>query len=107
MRILIILVLVVVALALLRALARDVIKAVSKSLGAGEDADEDDVRRPARDNGERAPGGSRRSAGRLVKDPVSGTFVDEATAVKDNIGGQTYYFESAENRDAFRRRERG
>ena len=103
MRILIILVLVVVALALLRALARDVIKAVSKSLGAGEDASQ----RAARENDGRAPGGSRRSAGRLVKDPVSGTFVDEATAVKDNIGGQTYYFESAENRDAFRRRERG
>ena len=38
----------------------------------------------------------------LKKDPVCGTFIAPSTAVQKVVGGQTYYFCSAECRDKFR-----
>ncbi len=53
-----------------------------------------------------APGGQPQStssetpvAGELKKDPVCGTYVLAATAVKMTSGGQTYYFCSTDCRD--------
>jgi YHS domain-containing protein len=39
--------------------------------------------------------------GELVKDPVCGVFVSQATAVKKIVGGQTRYFCSEGCRDKF------
>jgi YHS domain-containing protein len=39
--------------------------------------------------------------GELVKDPVCGTFVSPAAAVKKIAGGETHYFCSVECRDKF------
>ncbi len=52
-----------------------------------------------------APGNSKQGpiSGHLVRDPVSGTFIDEELAVKEVINGQTFYFESKDNRDAYLR----
>ena len=38
----------------------------------------------------------------LKKDPVCGTFIAPSTAVQKIVGGQTYFFCSAECRDKFR-----
>ena len=38
----------------------------------------------------------------LKKDPVCGTFIAASSAVQKTIGGQIYYFCSAECRDKFR-----
>ena len=38
----------------------------------------------------------------LKRDPVCGTFIAPSSAVQKNIGGQIYYFCSAECRDKFR-----
>jgi YHS domain-containing protein len=38
----------------------------------------------------------------LKKDPVCGTFIAPSAAVQKTVGGQTYYFCSAECRDKFR-----
>jgi YHS domain-containing protein len=42
----------------------------------------------------------------LVKDPETGRYIDERTAIKTDIKGTTYYFESAASRDAFLRKQR-
>jgi YHS domain-containing protein len=94
MRGIILLLLTVVALAILRMLVSDVTRAASKAF-KGREADkqtsgEKDAEQP-------------RSAGRLVRDPHTGAYIDEATALKHRIGEKTFFFESAESRDAFLR----
>jgi len=51
-----------------------------------------------------ASAGSRNlpAGGELKKDPVCGTYVSAATSVKKSLGGDTYYFCSADCRDKFR-----
>lgn len=92
MRVIVILVLIVIAIGLARLLVGDVIKAVSKTMKAppGTPAD--------------PPAGA--AAGRLVKDPQTGSYIDERTAVKADVKGTTYYFESAASRDAFLGKQR-
>ncbi len=42
------------------------------------------------------------SGGELKKDPVCGTFISTATAIQKRVGGEVYYFCSAECRDKFK-----
>jgi YHS domain-containing protein len=42
------------------------------------------------------------AGGELKKDPVCGTFISTATAIHKRVGGETYYFCSAECRDNFK-----
>lgn len=42
------------------------------------------------------------AGGELKKDPVCGTFISTATAIHKKVGGETYYFCSAECRDKFK-----
>ena len=51
--------------------------------------------------GETAP------SGHFVRDPESGTYIDQSLAIKTVIDGQTYFFESEQTRDAFLRKARG
>ena len=97
MRGIILLLLTVVALAILRMLVSDVSRAASKAFkGRGADKQASG----ATDSDEP------RSAGRLVRDPHTGAYVDEASALKHRIGEKTFFFESAESRDAFLRERR-
>ena len=91
MRNLLILIFVVAALALLRWLVRDVARAVMGALRGGGSEQK------------AAAGAGQSEANLLVKDPLSGTYIDERVAVKDVIDGETVFFESKENRDAYRR----
>ncbi|MDA1234636.1 MAG: hypothetical protein O3A53_07535 [Acidobacteria bacterium] len=92
MRVIVILILIVIAICLARMLLGDVIKAVGKTMKAPPDA-------PA------APSAGS-TAGRLVKDPQTGSYIDERVAIKADVKGTTYYFESAASRDAFLRKQR-
>jgi YHS domain-containing protein len=56
--------------------------------------------RRAAKSGEAAP------SGHFVRDPESGTYVDQNLAVKSVIDGETYYFESEQTRDAFLKKAR-
>ena len=40
--------------------------------------------------------------GELKKDPVCGTFISTGSLIQKKVGGETYYFCSAECRDKFR-----
>jgi YHS domain-containing protein len=42
------------------------------------------------------------AGGELKKDPVCGTFISTATSIQKRVGGETYYFCSAECRDQFK-----
>lgn len=42
------------------------------------------------------------SGGELKKDPVCGTFIAADTAVQKRVGGELYYFCSADCRDKFK-----
>lgn len=44
------------------------------------------------------------SGGELKKDPVCGTFIAADTAVQKRVGGELYYFCSADCRDKFKPR---
>lgn len=93
MRGIILLLLTVVALAILRMLVSDVTRAASKAFRS-------------RAGAKQAGGGDSaepRSAGRLVRDPHTGAYVDEASALRHRVGEKTYFFESTESRDAFLR----
>ena len=92
MRVILILFLIVIALGLARLLLGDVIKAVSKMMKKQSDTPAD------------PPTGS--TAGRLVKDPQTGSYIDERTAIRADVKGTTYYFESAASRDAFLSKQR-
>ncbi len=91
MRNIVILFLVVVAIALARMLVGDIAKAVKRTMASPEPDEGKPDPRPA-------------SSGRLVKDPETGAYVDEAAALKVEIDGKTYYFESETSRDAFLRK---
>jgi YHS domain-containing protein len=41
------------------------------------------------------------TGGELKKDPVCGTFISSSTPLQKRVGGETYYFCSAECRDKF------
>ncbi len=92
MRVIVILILIVIALGMARMLVGDVIKAVSKTMKAPPDA-------PAEPR-------TASKAGRLVKDPETGNYIDERTAIRAEVKGTTCYFESAASRDAFLRKQR-
>jgi YHS domain-containing protein len=40
-------------------------------------------------------------AGELKKDPACGTYIAAATSLKENVGGQTFYFCSKQCRDKY------
>jgi YHS domain-containing protein len=42
------------------------------------------------------------TGGELKKDPVCGTFIASASALKKTVGGETYYFCSPDCRDKFK-----
>jgi YHS domain-containing protein len=42
------------------------------------------------------------AVGELKKDPVCGTFISTSTSMQKRLGGETYYFCSAECRDKFK-----
>jgi YHS domain-containing protein len=92
MRVILILFLIVIAIGLARLLVGDVVKAVSKTMKKKSDTPAD----PPTDS----------TAGRLVKDPETGSYIDERTAIKADVKGTTYYFESVASRDAFLRKQR-
>jgi YHS domain-containing protein len=45
-------------------------------------------------------------SGHFVRDPESGTYIDQNLAVKTVINGETHYFESEQTRDAFLKKSR-
>jgi YHS domain-containing protein len=61
----------------------------------------------ASEGARRARGREAAPSGHFVRDPESGTYVDQNLAIKTVIDGQTYFFESEQTRDAFMRRARG
>jgi len=87
MRTIIILVLIVVALAMLRMLVGDVSRAASKAWkGANKKVE---------------PEAETKTKGRLVRDPETGAYIDEQSAVRFERDGKVYFFESEKTRDAF------
>lgn len=96
LRNLLLLILITIALALLRWLVTGVVRAVSQALGG-----------PLRKKAGREPTqGPQTVSGHLVRDPVSGTYIDENLAIKEVIDGKTVYFESKETRDTYLREAR-
>ena len=91
MRIIFILVLIVIAIGLLRMLLGDVIKAVNRSLKS-------DGKKSAEARSEK---GSAADARRFVRDPESGAYIDETSALRVTIDGQDFFFESEKTRDAY------
>lgn len=62
-----------------------------------------DLFHPADPRQQRAPRQPTMPAGgELKKDPICGTFISTTTAIQKRVGGQTYYFCSAECRDKFK-----
>jgi YHS domain-containing protein len=100
MRNLIILILIGIALAVVRWLVSDVIRSVKRAVGQPKNGRESGAR------ASREPAAGSQPAGHLVRDPVSGTYIDERLAIKQVIDGETFYFESRENRDAYLKQQR-
>lgn len=100
MRNILIIALIVIALALLRGLVSDVVKAVKKSVASPEGGSKDTRGATGSTDANDA------KTGRLVKDPVSGTYIDENVAVQEEIDGQVFFFESSRNRDEYIKRAR-
>ena len=88
---LLILLAVTLALALARWLIRDVARAVIGVLKKGET------------NSDPNGSHSRKESNRFVRDAFSGTYIDERFAIKETIDGKTFFFESKENCDSYRR----
>ena len=40
-------------------------------------------------------------SGELKKDPACGTYISAATSIKENVGGETFYFCSKQCRDKY------
>ena len=99
MRNLIILVLVVTALMVVKSIVSQIIGAVAKGLRAESRGDRPQTKGPG--------GQPDRASGHLVKDPVSGVYIDERIAVKETVNGKTIYFESKANRDAYLKQHAG
>ena len=98
MRNLLLIILTIIALALVRWLITDVVKAVKKALSSSSSE--------STDGGGETTDGKEAKTGRLVKDPVSGTYVDENVAVREEIDGEMFFFESRRNRDEYIKRAR-
>jgi YHS domain-containing protein len=99
LRNLLILILITVGLALVRWLVKDVVRAVSQALGLSGSS-------PAEANKEKSAPGSGTVTGHMVRDPVSGTYIDEKLAIREVVNGETLYFESRETRDAYLKKAR-
>jgi YHS domain-containing protein len=57
-------------------------------------------------DGRRQAGSQQPPAGHFVRDPETGTYIDQNLAVKAVIDGETHYFESEQTRDAYLRKKR-
>jgi hypothetical protein len=90
MRNIVILLLIIVALAIVRSLVSDVSRAVGKAM------------KPDKPKESKEPKETPKT-GRFVRDPQTGAFVDEASALHAEVDGESYYFESAKSRDAYLR----
>lgn len=99
MRNLLILVLVVTALMVVKSIVSQIIGAVTKSLRSESRGD------GAQAKGQTGP--AQRASGHLVRDPVSGVYIDEQIAVKEIVNGKPMYFESKANRDAYVKQHAG
>jgi YHS domain-containing protein len=99
MRNLFILVLVVTALMVVKSIVSQIIGAVTKGLRT-------ETRRDSAHDKGQAPE-AQRSAGHLVRDPVSGVYIDEQLAVKETINGKPMFFESKANRDSYLKQHAG
>ena len=84
-----------------RRLFVDVIGAVKNALGTPEAGG--DGTSP---KGAQAQSGPKTRTGHMVRDPISGTYIDELLAIKETVNGKTFYFESKENRDTYVRKAR-
>ena len=100
---LLILILIMIGLALVRWLVRDISRAVFKALGLSRDEHDRGARGDAK---AAASGSSGQPANRLVRDPISGTYIDERYALKEIIDGKPFFFESKENRDIYLKNRR-
>jgi YHS domain-containing protein len=86
-----------VGLSILMKVVVSIARSVQELLGLKGDSPRAQPTQPA--GHETAP------AGHFVRDPESGTYVDQKTAVSAVIDGTTYYFESRQTRDAYLRRK--
>ena len=59
---------------------------------------------PTKDGRREATRGQSAPSGHFVRDPQSGTYVDQNLAIKTVVDGKTYYFESEKTRDEFLRK---
>ena len=100
MRNFVILLLIIIAMAMLRRLLVDVVGAVKNALGSPGSGSGPTPK------GERTQSGSETRTGHMVRDPISGTYIDEQLAIKETVNGKTFYFESKENRDTYLRKAR-
>lgn len=90
---------IVIALMVVKSIVSQIIGAVTKGL-----------RTESRGAGARAKaqsGQPERASGHLVRDPVSGVYIDEQIAVKEIINGKPMYFESKANRDSYLKQHAG
>ena len=99
LRNLLILILITVGLVLVRWLVKDVVRAVTQALGLSGNS-------PAEANKEKSAPGSGTVTGHMVRDPVSGTYIDEKLAIREVVNGETLHFESRETRDAYLKKAR-
>ena len=88
-RTLLFLILIMIGLALVRWLVKDVSKAVFRALGLSKDGEDRGASRTDPKPSASSAAGAK-SANRLVRDPVSGTYIDERTAFKDTIDGEPF-----------------
>lgn len=86
-RIAVYLLLAIIVISLLRSIIGIVVKGFGSVLDAGSNA---------------APRPPVSPGGELKRDPICGTYVSTATAVRKTAGGETVYFCSPECRDKFR-----
>jgi YHS domain-containing protein len=96
-----ILILIGIALAVVRWLVTDVVRAVKKAV-ASPDGDASPSAEARKAAGDSEAGKS----GHLVRDPVSGIYVDEQVAIQAEINGKTFFFESRHNRDEYVKKAR-
>ncbi len=96
-----ILILIGIALAVVRWLVTDVVRAVKKAVSAPEGDADPSAGAPKSPRDSEAGKG-----GHLVRDPVSGIYVDEQVAIRAEIDGKTFFFESRHNRDEYVKKAR-
>jgi YHS domain-containing protein len=84
-------------LSILLRLVVSIVRSVQGLLGLNQSAEGRRASKPA----------GKVPSGHFVRDPESGTYIDQNLAIKTVIDGQTYFFESEQTRDAFLRKARG